>query len=200
MKKVHRPSHDPFMIHRLHSAQMNCRRSSFLRRTRLTMALSALFVLTGGLGTGYGTIGGETARGDTSSGSPRATSGTYLITVGGSFTGSGQASVGSGKVHISANVNDSAGNTGTLKSDLTITANHFKGAGSITLVDSTGKTVETVNIIIEGRADSADQKKNNAGRPNDVQIGPRVVASFKATNDDRAGRIFGRLNNGQQPG
>ena len=194
MKKVHRPSHDPFMIHRLHSAQMNCRRSSFLRRSRLTIALSALFVLTGGLGTGYGTIGGDTARGDTSSGSPRATSGTYIITVGGSFTGTGLASVGSGKVHIAANVADGAGNSGTLKADLTIAANHFKGAGTISMPDG------TVNIVIEGRADSADQKKNNAGKPNDVQIGPRIVASFKATNDDRAGRVFGRLNNGQQPG
>jgi hypothetical protein len=194
MKKVYRPSHGPFMIHQIHSAQMNCRRSSFLRRAHVTMALSALFVLSGGLVTGYGTIGSDTARADTGGGSPRATSGTYIIAVGGSFTGPGQASVGSGKVHISAaEVVDDAGNKCILKADLTISANHFKGAGTITWDKG------TVDIVIEGRADSADQKKNNAGKPNDVQIGPRIVASFK-TSDNRAGRIFGRLNNGQQPG
>ncbi|HEV2689272.1 MAG TPA: hypothetical protein VGV35_11985 [Bryobacteraceae bacterium] len=167
---------------------MNRRTSSFLRHARLTMGLTALFVLTGGFGTGYVTNGSDTVRGDAPGGSTHATSGTYVIQVGGSFTGSGQASVGSGKVHITATVVDSSGNSGTLKADLTISANHFKGAG----------TVMGMDMVIEGRADSADQKKNNAGKPNEVQIGPRIVASFK-TSDDRAGRVFGRLNNSQQP-
>ena len=191
MKKVYRPSHDPLMIDKLHSARMNSRRSSFLRRSRLTMGLAALFVLSGGFGAGYVTNGSDVVRGDPG-GSTHATAGTYVVQVAGSFNGTGQASVGSGKVHITATVTDTNGNSGTLKADLTINANHFKGAGTITTNGG------TVDMVIEGRADSADQKKNNAGRPNEVQIGPRILASFK-TSDDRAGRIFGRPNNGQQP-
>ena len=192
MKKVQRSSHDPFMIHPLHSARMNSRRSSFLRRSRLTMGLAALFVLSGGFNTGYVSTDGVAAAAAGGGGSSHATAGTYVVQVAGSFNGTGQASVGSGKVHITATVTDTDGHSGTLKADLTINANHFKGAGTITTNNG------SVDMVIEGRADSADQKKNNAGRPNEVQIGPRILASFK-TSDDRAGRIFGRPNNGQQP-
>ena len=186
MKKVHRPSHDPLMIHRLHSLWMNRRRNSFLRPTACGLAL--IFAITGGLGTGYGTASaaGQVPGGGGSS--TKATSGTYVIQVGGSFTGTGQASVGSGKVHITANVVDSNGVTGVLKADLTVASNHFKGAG----------TVMGTTMVIEGRVDSADQKKNSSGKPNPVQIGPRLVANFQ-TADNQFGRVFGRPNNSQQP-
>jgi hypothetical protein len=190
MKKVHRPSHDPFMIDRLHSRQMNRRRTSYPHRPNLAIGLAAVFILSCGFNGGYGVVQGQSAKAaGNGGGTPHATSGTYVIQIGGSFSGSGQASVGSGKVHISANVTDASGNTGILKADLTVTSNHFKGAG----------TVMGVAMVIEGRVDSADQKRNNAGKQNPVQIGPRIVANFQ-TGDNQFGRIFGRPNSSQQPG
>jgi hypothetical protein len=114
-----------------------------------------------------------------------AATGTYVIKIAGYYTGTGQASVGTGVVHITGNVQDSSGNKGTIRADIQFSSTHFEGTGTV-LQDP---------MTVEGRVDSADQKR---GVRNQVQVGPRIVATFISSAGHR-GRIFGQPNHSIQP-
>lgn len=184
MKILPRPSHDPFMMHRLHSFHMSRRSSKITRPAHLMMGLCAVLSLSSGFSGTYGLAGGVVNAGG---GGTHAATGTYIIKVGGYFTGSGQASVSSAGVAISANVVDETGASGQLLvSKGLITNNRFRGTG----------TVMGQPITIEGRVDSADVKRTS--KKSQVQINPRIVATFQ-TADDHHGRVVGQPDHSQQP-
>jgi len=165
---------------------MSRQRSHALRLTHATLGLVGVFLLTTVNPISYSYADAAVGGGGTT----HVTSGTYIIQVTGFFTGSGQASVGSGQVHISATLKDRNGAGGlVLRANVSLVANRFNGTG----------TLGTTPITIQGRVDAGDGKRSDGSNQSEVRINPRIVATFN-TADGRGGRIFGQPNRSQQPG
>jgi hypothetical protein len=105
---------------------------------------------------------------------PKKTDGPYTITIGGSCTGSGRATVKKTTITIRAQVQDAQGNKGPLVATLVIDGDHFQGVG--TVVDSPA--------TFFGRLDGYDGDKTFRGA--------RLLCSY-TDSKGHSGRIAGPL-------
>jgi hypothetical protein len=106
---------------------------------------------------------------------PKKTDGPYTITVGGSCTGGGKATVSKDAITVTADVEDAAGNKGVLKVTLDVDGGHFQGDG----------TVFGVAANFFGRLDGYDGDKHFRGA--------RVLCSYTDA-QGRSGRFAGTLD------
>jgi hypothetical protein len=107
---------------------------------------------------------------------PKKTDGPYTITVGGSYSGRGQAQVAGQLLVIQAEVTDESGAKGMLiGADLRIDGGHFRGTGLVF-----GRPA-----IFSGRLDGYNGDKHFRGA--------RILCNFKEVAGPRAGRVAGVL-------
>jgi hypothetical protein len=105
---------------------------------------------------------------------PKRTDGTYKVTVGGYYTGTGTANVDSKNIFVRVEVTDEQGNKGEFIAKMKLNGAHFKGEG----------TVMGRKMKITGRLDGyADA---NGFR------GARLLGSYVDV-DNKAGRVAGAI-------
>ncbi|MDB5297264.1 MAG: hypothetical protein JWO31_3247 [Phycisphaerales bacterium] len=105
---------------------------------------------------------------------PKKTDGPYGLTIRGSCTGQGSASVKKGTITLSGQVRGHDGRTGSVAADLTLDGDHFDGTG--TVLD------RPANFF--GRLDGYDGDKHFRGA--------RILCSY-TDSEGRSGRIAGSL-------
>jgi len=104
--------------------------------------------------------------------------GHYAIYVRGYWSGQGDATVTAGTVTITANVQISTGQTGTLViSNLPLAANHFSGTG----------TVMGVVVNVDGRVQAPDAKPG----PNSQAVTTNAVLGATLLGGGHAARVAG---------
>jgi hypothetical protein len=106
---------------------------------------------------------------------PKKTDGPYTLSVGGSVTGAGRASVKKDTITVFADVVDAGGNRGTLEVELDVDGDHFQGTGKVL-----GRAADFF-----GRLDGYDGDKHFRGA--------RILCSF-TDSQNRSGRLAGPLD------